>query len=66
MLYGRLVDNNSHRAESLADLSYPAVLLQRGESRGDRLIERLRRNLYGVLYILDILYRNCARSENHT
>jgi hypothetical protein len=25
--YGRLLDNNGHRCESLADLSYPVVLL---------------------------------------
>ena len=65
MLYGRLLDNNSHRCESLADLSYPVVLLQRGESRGDRFIESLRSDLYGVLNVSDILYRNCARSKNH-
>jgi hypothetical protein len=65
MLYGRLLDNNSHRCESLADLSYPVVLLQRGESRGDRFIESLRRDLYGVLNVSKILYRNRARPENH-
>ena len=65
MLYGRLLDNNSHRCESLADLSYPVVLLQGGESGGDRFIECLRGDLYGVLNVSNILYRNCARSQNH-
>ena len=65
MLYGRLLDKNSYRCEPLTDLSYPVVLLQRGESRGDRFIESLRRDLYGVLNVSDILYRNCARSKNH-
>jgi hypothetical protein len=41
------------------------VLLQGGESRGDRLIESLRSDLYGVLNVSDILYRNRARSKNH-
>jgi hypothetical protein len=40
MFYGRLLDKNAHSCESLADLSYPVVLLQRGESRGDRFIHR--------------------------
>ena len=65
MLYGRLLDKNGHRCEPLTDLSYPVVLLQRGESRGDRFIESLRSDLYGVLNVSDILYRNCARSKNH-
>ena len=65
MLYGRLLDKNSYRCEPLTDLSYPVVLLQRGESRGDRFIESLRSDLYGVLNVSDILYRNCARSKNH-
>jgi hypothetical protein len=65
MLYGWLLDKNSHRCESLADLSYPVVLLQRGESRGDRFIESLRSDFYGVLNVSDVLYRNCARSKNH-
>ena len=64
MLYGRLLDKNSYRCKPLTDLSYPVVLLQRGESRGDRFIESLRSDLYGVLNVSDILYRNCARS-NH-
>ena len=42
------------------------VLLQGGESRGDRFIECLRGDLNGVLNVSNILYRNCARSENHT
>jgi hypothetical protein len=41
------------------------VLLQGGESRGDRFIESLRSDLYGVLNVSNILYRNCARSQNH-
>ena len=65
MLYGRLLDNNSHRGESLADLSYQVVLLQGGESRGDRFIESLRSDLCGVLNVPKILYRYCARSKNH-
>ena len=65
MLYGRLLDKNGHRCEPLTDLSYPVVLLQRGESRGDRFIESLRSDLYGVLNISKVLYRNCARSKNH-
>ena len=65
MLYRWLLDKNGHRCEPLTDLSYPVVLLQRGESRGDRFIESLRSDLYGVLNVSKILYRNCARSENH-
>ena len=65
MLYGRLLDNNSHRCESLAYLSYPVVLLQSRKSGGYRFIECLRGDLYGVLNVSDILYRNCARSKNH-
>ena len=65
MLYGRLLDKNSYRCEPLTDLSYPVVLPQGGESRGDRFIERLRGDLYRVLNILNILYRHGARSEGH-
>ncbi len=65
MLYGRLLDNNSNRCESLADLAYPVVLLQGRKSGGDRLVECLRGDLYEVLNVPQILYRNCARSENH-
>ena len=65
MLYGRLVDNNSHRGESLADLSYPVVLLQGRKTGGDRFIESLRSDLCGVLNVPKILYRYCARSKNH-
>ncbi len=65
MLYGRLLDKNSYRCEPLTDLSYPVVLLQRGESRGDRFIESLRGDLYGVLNVSVILHRNCARSQDH-
>jgi len=66
VLYGRLLDDNSYRCEPLTDLSYPIVLLQRREARSDRFIECLRGNLYGVLNIPKILYRHCARSQNHT
>ena len=66
MLYGRLLDNNSYRCESLTDLPYPAVLLQRRESGSDRFIECLGADLYRVLNVSDILYRDCACSENHT
>ena len=65
MLYGWLLDKNGHRCEPLADLSYPVVLLQGSESRSDRFIESLRGDLYGVLNVSNILYRNCARSKNH-
>ena len=65
MLYGRLLDKNGYRCEPLTDLSYPVVLLQRGESRGDRFIESLRGDLYGVLNVSKILYRNRACSKNH-
>jgi len=65
VLYGWLLDNNSYRCESLTDLSYPVVLLQGGESRGDRFIESLRGNLYGVLNVSKISDRNRARSKNH-
>jgi hypothetical protein len=65
VFYGRLLDKNGHRCEPLADLSYPVVLLQGGESGSDRLVEGLRGDLYGVLNVSDILYSNCARSENH-
>jgi len=65
VFYGRLLDNNSHRCESLADLSYPVVLLQDGESRGNCFIESLRSDLCGVLNVPKILYRYCARSKNH-
>ena len=65
MLHGRLLDKNGYRCEPLTDLSYPIVLLKSGESGGDRFIESLRSDLYGVLNVSDILYRNCARSKNH-
>jgi hypothetical protein len=65
VLYWRLLDNNGHRCESLADLPYPVVLLQGRKSRGDGFIESLGSDLYGVLNVSDILYRNCARSKNH-
>jgi hypothetical protein len=65
VLYGRLLDENSYRCEPLTDLSYPVVLLQGGESSGDRFIESLRGNLYGVLNVSKISDRNPARSKNH-
>ena len=65
MLYGRLLDKNTHCGEPLADLSYPVVLLQGRKSGSDCFIECLRGDLYGVLNVSDILYRNCARSKNH-
>ena len=65
MLHGRLLNNNSHGRESLADLSYPVVLLQGGQSGCDRFVECLRGDLDGVLNVSNILYRNCARSEDH-
>ena len=65
MPYGRLLDENAHCREALSDVSYPVVLLQRGESRGDRFVESLRSDLYGVLNVSEILYRNCARPKNH-
>jgi hypothetical protein len=65
VLYGRLLDNNGHSCESLADLFYPVILLQYRKAGSDRFIECLRGDLYGVLNVSNILYRNCARSENH-
>ena len=65
MLYGRLLDKNTHRCEPLADLSYPVVLLQGRKSGCDRFIECRRRDLNGVLNVSNIFYRNCARSQNH-
>ena len=55
MLYGRLLDKNTHRCEPFADFSYPVVLLQSGEAGGDRFIECLRSDLYGVLNVSNIL-----------
>jgi hypothetical protein len=65
MLYGRLLDKNTHRCEPLADLSYPVVLLQSGEGGSDCFIECLRGDLYGVLNVSKIPYRDCARSQDH-
>ena len=65
VLYGRLLDKNSYRCEPLTDLSYPVVLLQGGESCGDRFIESLRSDLYGVLNLSKVPYCNGARSESH-
>ena len=66
VLHRWLLNNNSHDCECLADLSYPVVLLKGRESGSDRFIEGLCGDLYGVLNVSNILYRNCARSENHT
>ena len=66
MLHRGLLDENTHCREPLADLAYPIVLLQSRESGSDRFIECLRGDLYGVLNVSDISYRNCARSEDHT
>ena len=49
MPYGRLLDENAHYCEALSDLSYPVVLLQGRKSGGDRFVECLRGDLYGVL-----------------
>ena len=65
MFHGRLLDNNSHGCESVADLPYPVVLLQGRKSGGDRFIECLGGDLYGVLNVSYIFYRNCARSVDH-
>jgi hypothetical protein len=65
MLYGRLLDENCRYCESLADLSYPGVLPQSRESRGDRFIKSFCGDLYGVLNVLEILNRDCTRSEDH-
>jgi hypothetical protein len=59
------LDKNGYRCEPLTDLSYPVVLLQGGKSRGNRFIESLCGDLYGVFNVSDILYRNCARSKDH-
>ena len=60
------MDKNGHRCEPLTDLSYPVVLLQGRKSGSDRFIERLRGDLYGVLNVPKVPYRNRARSQNHT
>ncbi len=65
MLYGWLLDKNSDGSEPLANFPYPVVLLQGGKSGSDCFIESFCSDLYGVLNVSDILYRNCARSENH-
>ena len=46
MLYWRLLDKNAYCCEALSDLSYPVVLLQGRQSRGDRFIEGLSGDLY--------------------
>jgi hypothetical protein len=66
MLYGWLLDENGHGCKSLANLSYPVVLLQGRKTGSDRFIERLRSDLYRVLNFSKVFHRNCARSENHT
>jgi len=65
MLYGRLLDSDSHGCESPTDLSYPVVLLQGRKSGCDRFVECFRGDLYGVLNVSNILDRHCARSQNH-
>jgi hypothetical protein len=65
VLYGRLLDKNDYRCEPLTDLSYPVVLLQGSEGRGDRLIESLRGDLYGVLNVSKIPDRDYAGSKSH-
>lgn len=66
VFYRRLLDNNGHGCESLADLSNPVVLLQGRKSGSDGFVESFCRDLYGVLNISDIFYRDRARSKNHT
>jgi hypothetical protein len=46
-----LLDKNGHRREPLTNLYYPIVLLQGGESRGNRFIERLGGDLNRVLNV---------------
>ena len=65
MLYSGLLDKNGYLCETLINPSHPVVLLQRGESRGDRFVESLSSDLNGVLNVLDILHGDCACSENH-
>jgi hypothetical protein len=65
VLYGRLLDHDSDGCESLSDVPYPVVLLQGRKSAGDRFIERLAGDIYGVLNVSKILYRNRARSKSH-
>jgi hypothetical protein len=65
VLYGWLLDSNSHRCESLTDLSYPVVVLKGRKSGSDGLIEGFRIDLCGVLDTLDIGHRHFARSKNH-
>jgi hypothetical protein len=66
VLYGRLLDKNSYRCKPLTDFSHPVVLLQGGKSGSDRFIECLRGDLYGVLNVSKVPYRDRARSQNHT
>ena len=66
MFYGRLLDKNTHRGETLTDFPYPVILLQSRESGSDRFIERLGADLYRVLNVSKILNRNCASSQSHT
>ena len=65
MLYGRLLDNNSHRCESLADLAYPVVLLQCCKRSGDRLVKSFSSDIYGVFDALNVLDRDRAGSQRH-
>jgi len=65
MLDGRLLDKHAHCVETLRDFSDPAVLLQSGESRRNGLIQRLCRDIDGVLDVFEIGYGNFARSEHY-
>ena len=64
MLYRWLLDKNRDGCEPLANFPYPVVLLQGRKSGSDRFIESFCSDLYGMLKVSDIFYRNCARSEN--
>lgn len=65
VLYGRLLDKNAYCVETLRDLSDPAVLPQSGESRRNGLIQRLCRDIDGVLDVFEIGYGNFARSKHY-
>jgi hypothetical protein len=56
MPYGRLLNNDTHRCETLPDFPHPVVLLQGSESRGNRFIERRGSDLDGVLNVLNIRF----------
>jgi hypothetical protein len=65
VLYRWLLDKDSDDCEPLSNFSYPVVLLQGRKRGGDRFIESFCRDLYRVLNVPKILYRHCARSQNH-